>query len=63
MMAPIIQGQMPHPVVTAVGRMLTPKHGEPQRCERIRIWRNPDGSVRETEWYELVLADDGMPHQ
>jgi len=40
-------------VVTAVGRMLTPKHGEPQRWERIKIRRNPDGSVASTEWYEI----------
>jgi hypothetical protein len=44
---------MTHPV-TAVGRMLTPKHGEPQRCERIRIKRNDDGSVKTTEWHMLV---------
>jgi hypothetical protein len=44
---------MTRPVVTAVGRMLTPKHGEPQRWERIKIWRNDDGSVRETLWYEI----------
>ena len=41
------------PVVTAVGRMLTPKHGEPQRWERIRIKRDAEGNVIETLWYEI----------
>jgi hypothetical protein len=34
--------------------MLSPKHGEPQRCERIRIKRDAEGNVLSTEWYELV---------
>ena len=35
----------PHPSpVTAVGRILSPKHGEPRILHRIAI--NPDGKVR-----------------
>jgi hypothetical protein len=51
---------MTHPV-TAVGRMLTPKHGEPQVCERIRIKRDEEGNVIETEWYELVEDPQTLP--
>ena len=32
------------PVVTAVGRVLKPKHGEPRRHQVIKI--DPDGSSR-----------------
>jgi hypothetical protein len=41
--------------------MLTPKHGEPQVCERIRIKRDEEGNVIETEWYELVEDPQTLP--
>lgn len=44
---------MSHPV-TAVGRMLTPKYGEPQRWERICIKRDEEGNVKSTDRYELI---------
>jgi hypothetical protein len=34
-----IQHHMERPIVTAVGRLLTPKHGEPQVIDRITIRR------------------------
>jgi hypothetical protein len=62
MMSSVAKHSMPGPIVTAVGRMLTPKGEEPRAWERIRVRQYDDGTYT-AERYWLVPADDNTPGQ